>query len=367
MRKKRVALGISGGVDSAVCAQILRDSGYAVTGVYLECYRGMGCRGDEDRQDALSVALHLGLPFQSLDFRAEYRQKVLDYMEKSYQRGETPNPDLLCNREIKFGLFADWARKQNFDLVATGHYARIKNGRLYTARDQVKDQTYFLGLVAGEQWVRVLFPVGNYLKSEVRALARKWDLPVAEKKDSTGVCFVGEVGLRDFLGQKIAQRPGAVIRLEKGKKMVIGEHDGAAFFTLGQRHGFRLKQNQTQMPALYVVGKDLKNNELFVGERAELLSTRLSVICSPALPAALESALSGQSKKLPLLVRIRHQGELIPIQTLKTRGEKIEIELAQKVFAPSPGQFAVFYERDSEDKDNYFCLGAGELGEFENA
>jgi tRNA-specific 2-thiouridylase len=358
-KRKKVALGLSGGVDSSVSAKILLDLGYQVTAVYLNCFNEPGCRSDEDRQDALKVALSLGLTFQSLDFQAEYRQKVLDYLYQSYRRGETPNPDLLCNREIKFGLFYDWALAQDFDLVATGHYARIKNKKLYTAQDKIKDQTYFLALVAPAKWERTLFPVGKYTKKQVRALAQKWQLPTAAKKDSTGMCFVGEVSWRNFLNRKIKRRSGPVIWRRHGQQTVVGEHEGAAFYTLGQRHGFKLHQNQTRMPVLYVLGKDLVTNELWVGERQQLLSTNLTLKISPALMPALTQVIGDKYQSSLLKVRIRHQGELVPIKQITMRAQSVQIDLTEAVFAPSPGQFAVFYQSDPDVNMDYYCLGAG--------
>jgi len=209
MKRKKVALGLSGGVDSAVSAWLLREQGYEVIGVFMECYHEDGCRSDEDRQDALKVAMQLQIPFQSLDFRSEYKQKVLDYFYTSYQAGKTPNPDMACNREIKFGLFYQWAMKNGFDYLATGHYARVelkaeeKKVLLYTPVDKKKDQTYFLALVAEDKWSKVLFPLGEKTKKQVRAMAHELKLGVANKKESMGVCFVGDLPMRDLLSGQI--------------------------------------------------------------------------------------------------------------------------------------------------------------------
>jgi tRNA-specific 2-thiouridylase len=351
--KKKVALGLSGGVDSSVCAQLLLNKGYEVTGVYLECYREPGCRTDEDRQDALTIAQQLSIPFLSLDYRLEYRQNIINYIYKSYQSGMTPNPDLICNREVKFGLFYSWALAHGFDFIATGHYARLKNNQLYTALDPKKDQTYFLALVPHLKWERVLFPIGHYQKTQVRALARQWHLPVADKKDSTGICFIGKVGMRDFLRHKIPSRPGPIIRFVDKQKKIIGQHDGLSYYTLGQRHGFALKQIDPQTPALYVLAKNEAENELIVGEKSALNKKTLILKQSQGIDIFTQ-------KPHQLYIRIRHQGELTAVSSFtKLSNHCLQVSLKKSVFAPSPGQFAVFYRRDVSHPNHYFCLGAG--------
>jgi tRNA-specific 2-thiouridylase len=257
--------------------------------------------------------------------------------------------------------------KEGFDLVAMGHYARLKNrvrkrGKLrrclYTAKDKLKDQTYFLALVDEAAWERVLFPLGDYYKSEVRQMAREWKMEVAEKKDSTGVCFVGEVKMQDFLAKELPVKMGKVMRVVDGKKVIVGEHRGVGFYTLGQRHGLKIYQNETQMPVLYVLKKNRKRNELVVGEKWEGESEGLVV------KKLVGEGLSSDNGKSSFCVRIRHQGELVGVRKMeKMAREKWRLELEKKVFAISPGQFAVFYEQDSEDEDNYFCVGVGEIGD----
>ncbi|MCL2110323.1 tRNA 2-thiouridine(34) synthase MnmA, partial [Microgenomates group bacterium] len=196
---KKIALGLSGGVDSSVAGWLLKEQGYEVTGVFLECFRSEHCRASEDRRDALRVAEQLDIPFVSLDFCDVYREKVLNYFYETYKAGLTPNPDILCNSEIKFGLFMEWVEKNNFDYLATGHYASIEEGKLMTAVDEKKDQSYFLARMGRENLGRVLFPLGDLKKSKVREIAKENNLITAEKKDSTGVCFVGEINVREFL------------------------------------------------------------------------------------------------------------------------------------------------------------------------
>lgn len=360
MNGKKVALGLSGGVDSAVSAKLLLEQGYDVTGVYLECYRETGCRADGDRQDALQVALDLGIPFLSLDFREIYRQKVLAYFYQSYQDGQTPNPDLLCNLEVKFGPFYDWAMANGFDFVATGHYARIKKQKLYTAADKNKDQTYFLALVEQKKWAKVIFPLGDYEKTQVRCLAEKWHLSVANKPDSTGVCFVGEMALPDLLSLQVNSQVGQVVRLTNNssaeKYQVIGEHRGAQFYTIGQRHGFKITSMNDHAPQYYVIGKDVKRNLLIVGEKEAAFSQKFTVKES-ATKTWLKTKAFNQ-----VLVRVRHQGEILackisPGETVDT----LQVNLAKPVFGLSPGQFAVFYQIDPDDKTNFFCLGAAAI------
>lgn len=359
MNRKKVALGLSGGVDSAVSAKLLLEQGYDVTGVYLECYRETGCRADGDRQDALAVALDLGIPFLSLDFREVYRQKVLAYFYQSYQAGQTPNPDLLCNLEVKFGPFYDWAVGNGFDFVATGHYARIKNQKLYTAADKNKDQTYFLALVEQKKWAKIIFPLGDYQKTQVRRLAEKWHLSVANKPDSTGVCFVGEMSLSDLLSSKVTSQVGPVVRLTKGSSgeayQVIGEHRGVQFYTIGQRHGFKITLMDDHAPQYYVIGKDVKHNRLIVGEREAALSQKFTIKKS-VTKTWLKSVDFSQ-----VFVRVRHQGEILSGKISPGKSGTLQVTLAKPVFGLSPGQFAVFYQVDPDDEANFFCLGAAAL------
>lgn len=351
---KKIALGLSGGVDSAVSARLLLDQGYEVTGVYLECYREVGCRADGDRQDALEVALSLRIPFVSLDFREIYREKVLNYFYQQYEAGKTPNPDLLCNLEVKFGPFYAWAMRHGFDGVATGHYARIKEHKLYTAVDKLKDQTYFLALVDEAKWSRVIFPIGELEKSQVRALAHKYELVVADKADSTGVCFVGEVGLRDFLGLQVGEKTGAVMKKNaRGEWTQIGEHKGAQFYTIGQRHGFAVWATSTETPQYYVLGKNLEKNWLLVGEREECYTKELQV-------RAINVNLT---EKKEWWMRLRHQGEILrgKISPNMESEDVWQLSLEKAVFGVSPGQFAVFYTQDEDDRENFFCEGAAEI------
>ena len=239
----KVFLGMSGGVDSAVSAYLLQQQGHEVIGVYMKNWSknlpGMKCPWAEDLADAKRVAVRLGIDFRVFDFEAEYKQKVVDYMLTEYKRGNTPNPDIMCNQEIKFRLFADTAFEQGAEAIATGHYAKVENGKLMRARDENKDQTYFLYRAPEDTLKRTLFPVGDMFKSDVKALAAELNLSVAHKAESMGVCFVGEANMKDFLAEFVETKPGPIVELETGNQ--LGLHDGAIFYTLGQRHGLNLK------------------------------------------------------------------------------------------------------------------------------
>jgi tRNA-specific 2-thiouridylase len=262
LKKTKVYVGMSGGVDSSVTAALLQEQGYDVTGVYMKNWSqdlpGMICPWKEDYQDAKRVAVHLGIPFKHYNFEKEYRQKVVDYMVREYQACRTPNPDIMCNQEVKFKLFLETALEDGADMIATGHYARVRDGRLLAAVDKNKDQSYFLYRVTEGALRRTLMPIGEYEKPQVRELARKFGLSTAEKKDSQGICFVGKVGIKDFLLHELGEQPHGAIKDQDGK--VIGEHDGAIFYTIGQRHGLNVGGG---LP-YYVTGKDTAKNEVYV-------------------------------------------------------------------------------------------------------
>ncbi|HZL07657.1 MAG TPA: tRNA 2-thiouridine(34) synthase MnmA [Candidatus Dormibacteraeota bacterium] len=259
---KKVYVGMSGGVDSSVTAALLQQQGYDVTGVYMKNWSrdlpGFVCPWKEDYQDAKRVAVQLGLDFKMYDFETQYRQKVVDYMVAEYQAGRTPNPDVMCNQEVKFKLFLETALEDGADLIATGHYARIKDGQLFKGLDDSKDQSYFLYRVTEEALDKSLMPIGELRKTEVRQLAKKLGLATADKKDSQGICFVGKVGIKEFLLNELGpQTPGSIID-QTGQE--IGQHDGAIFYTIGQRHGLNVGGG---LP-YYVSSKDMKTNTVYV-------------------------------------------------------------------------------------------------------
>jgi tRNA-specific 2-thiouridylase len=252
MKGKKVFVGLSGGVDSAVTAALLLREGAEVTGVFIKgAYpEGLPCTWADDRRDAMRVAAHLGIPFLTLDASSAYRKAVIDYLVSEYAAGRTPNPDVMCNREVKFGAFYDCAIEHGADYIATGHYARIQDGHLLRGADEGKDQSYFLWAVPKETLPRVLFPLGGMKKDGVRALARKFNLPNAQKRDSQGICFLGNVSIEDFLRSEVGLAPGKVLD-ESGAE--IGTHAGAIAYTLGERIA-------AEGGPWYVVRKDLREN-----------------------------------------------------------------------------------------------------------
>lgn len=336
---------MSGGVDSSVTAALLKEQGYEVTGVYMKNWSqdlpGHHCPWKEDYQDAKRVAVQLDIPFKMYDFEAEYRDKVVNYMLEEYKAGRTPNPDIMCNQEVKFKLFLETALEDGADMIATGHYARINDGKLLTAENADKDQTYFLYRVKGEALKRSLMPIGDFkTKDEVRALAKKFGLATAEKKDSQGICFVGKVGIREFLSSYVQTKPGD-IKDQSGK--VIGQHDGAIFYTIGQRHGLDVGGG---LP-YYVVGKDMKKNEVYVTTdlddenlwHKEFRLTDVHWINSP-------------SKLNTLSVRTRYRAPLVKCTIEKADDNTLLVKLSEQIRAITAGQSAVFYDGDQ-------CLGGG--------
>lgn len=345
---KRVFLGMSGGVDSSVSAVLLKEQGYDVTGIYMKNWSedlpGMKCPWAEDLADAKRVAVGLDIDFEVWDFEQSYKQKVVDYMLSEFKLGRTPNPDVICNELIKFKLFYDQALERGADFIATGHYARNERGgepKLLRAADENKDQTYFLYRMSDEALNRTIFPLGEYKKPEVKELARNKGLDVANKKESMGVCFVGEVGMKDFLGRYIETQPGEIREQETEK--VLGYHDGAILYTLGQRHGLYLGGG---LP-YYVVGKDLAQNIVYVSKNlnhSDLWAERLAL-------EDLHFRAGFDAEKVAALpdlkVRLRHRAPLINV-----RYEQDELVFAEPIKRPAAGQSAVLYNGE-------VCLGGG--------
>ncbi len=259
---KTIYVGMSGGVDSSVAAALLKRQGYHVVGVYMKNWTadiaGVACPWKQDLADARAAAAVIDIPFKVFGFQAEYKQHVVDVMVAEYQAGRTPNPDIMCNQEIKFKLFLKAALADGADLIATGHYARTSGGRLLTASDVNKDQTYFLYRVTSEALEQTVFPLGELTKPEVRRLAAELGLPTAAKPDSQGICFVGEVGIREFLSQYISASPGPILDRTTGRQ--LGEHQGAVFYTIGQRQGLGIGGGGPY----YVTGKGMATNTVYV-------------------------------------------------------------------------------------------------------
>ena len=436
---KTVYVGMSGGVDSSVSALLLKEQGYNVVGVYMKNWSrdlpGMKCPWAEDLADAKRVAVKLGIPFEVWDFEEEYRKKVVDYMLDEFKKGSTPNPDIMCNQEIKFKLFYEKAMEAGADFIATGHYARVRQvtepvfsdaglesestsyagepgepslrdeplGRvrnigvsnsnqtfmhprktgpvtcpiLLRAKDENKDQTYFLYRISEEALARTIFPIGEMLKPEVKKLAKEKGLHNAYKKESMGVCFVGEVGMKDFLKEYINIEPGEIREIESEK--VLGYHEGAVFYTIGQRHGLYLNGEKgvvnDGMP-YYVVKKDIKKNIVYVSKNLNdenLWTNELKLkdilvrqfeydipgdgSLSPAVAGKAPSSsvvtsacsldMYSQLPFKPISVRLRHRAPLVPA---KFDGETLYFE--NKIKRPASGQSAVLY-------DDEVCLGGG--------
>lgn len=343
MNNPKVFVGMSGGVDSSVAALLLKEQGYDVTGVYMKNWSrdlpGMKCPWAEDLADAKRVAVKLGIPFEVWDFEEAYREKVVGYMLDEFKKGNTPNPDVMCNQEIKFKLFYEKAMARGADFIATGHYAR---SGLRRAVDENKDQTYFLYRISDGAISHTLFPIGEMLKPDVKKLADEKGLHNAYKKESMGVCFVGEVGMRDFLKEYIDVNPGEIREVESEK--VLGYHEGAIFYTIGQRHGLYLSGEKGEINdglPYYVVDKNLEKNIVYVSKN---LNDRH--IWTKELRLR-DIVLHGSKIKQDVLVRLRHRAPLIPA---KFDGETLAFE--KEIKRPAAGQSAVFY-------DGEVCLGGG--------
>lgn len=373
--RAKVFVGLSGGVDSATSAALLLKDGYDVTGVFITItVKGYPCTAGEDRLDAMRAAAHLKIPFIDIDLSKEYQDRVFAESIEEFKHGRTPNPDALCNREIKFGLFYEWARAQGADMVATGHYARVEQKQvetsisqadgprianfqqeimcarrdlvsveLHAGKDDAKDQSYFLWAVPQEVLAHVLFPIGHLKKPQVRALAHAFGLPNAGRKDSQGLCFLGPISISDMLKRELHPMPGTVLN-EAGK--TIGVHEGAALYTMGQRHGFTVSHQGPDAPPHYVIAKDMVANTITVSENKFPLAAQGTTI------ALRDANWIGEVQSGPVMVRYRYRQELIPAELDATSGT---VTLHEPHYAPL-GQSLVVYKQSR-------CLGGGVIQE----
>nr|AKQ02451.1 protein MnmA, tRNA-specific 2-thiouridylase [uncultured Parcubacteria bacterium Rifle_16ft_4_minimus_37647] len=356
----KVFVGLSGGVDSSVAALLLKNQGYDVVGVHLRCWNKNGC-DEKDAEDAKRVADKLEIPFYVLDMEKEYKERVVDYMIKGYENGITPNPDVACNREIKFGLFLEKALSTGADYVATGHYTRLeaqqitnsksqidrphnlkpKTYHLFEAKDKSKDQSYFLWTLTQNQLKHIIFPVGDLTKTEVRKIAKEAGLPTAEKKDSQGICFIGEVTLKDFLEEYLPRKRGNA-RTTSGE--ILGTHEGAHFFTIGQRHGLGISINEPY----YVAGKDTETNTVILATRDDPALKQKEVTLADVNFVDGDKQQETRDKPLDVLARVRYRAPLVKakLSNLSPATYNLVFELPQEFVAP--GQSAVFYSESGE-------------------
>ena len=366
--KKRVVLGMSGGVDSSVAAILLKEQGYEVIGVFMKNWEEKDengvCTTEADYKDVIAVAEQLDIPYYSVDFVKEYWDKVFTYFLDEYKKGRTPNPDVMCNKEIKFKAFLNYAMKIGADYVATGHYARIdrtvdENGIIITKMlrgiDENKDQTYFLCQLDQSQLEKVLFPIGEYTKPQIREIALKYNLKTATKKDSTGICFIGERDFNEFLSKYLPAQAGNIVDV---KGNLLGKHNGLMYYTIGQRKGIGIGNSKTGTgEPWFVVDKNLKTNELIVtqGDTA--------VLYSNGLIATDFNFIRNTQDELPkkYTAKFRYRQVDVPVTVSKyvdeTNEEKYKVMFNEPQKAITLGQVVVIY--DGEE-----CLGGGIIDEI---
>lgn len=353
---KTVVVGMSGGVDSSVAAILLKKQGYKVTGLFMRNWdstlngdiegnkaleENMICPQEQDYNDAKKVCEALEIPLYRVDFVKEYWDYVFTYFLDELKKGRTPNPDIMCNKYIKFDMFAKEAKKLGADFIATGHYARWENGKLLRGIDEGKDQTYFLSQLSSKQLENVLFPVGALEKKEVRKIAEEYNLITAHKKDSTGICFIGERNFSKFLHNYLPNIPGDIVNIETGK--VMGKHIGLMYYTIGQRRGLDIGGN---VERIFVVGKDMNKNILYTasGQNTDYLQTDMAYIeqvnwITEERPSSCTAKFRYRQKDNPVEMEYLENGDVI-------------VRYPQLVKSVTPGQACVFYQGDE-------CLGGG--------
>lgn len=341
--KKKVYIGMSGGVDSSVSAYLLKKQGYNVTGVFIRVWQPENgeCTWKEERRDAMRVCAHLDIPFITLDLRDEYKKGVVDYMFREYSLGNVPNPDVMCNREVKFGAFYSWAKENNADYIATGHYAQNINNQLLEGLDKNKDQSYFLWTLEMYEMSHILFPIGSMQKPELRKLAQKAKIPVFDKKDSQGVCFLGQIDMKEFLKQNIETKKGDVLDMDEN---VIGVHDGAVLYAIGERHGFEIFKNTNHQERQYIISKNIEKNTITVGIEKKLDSAIDNFI-------KVKNVVLRDGADTIKTCRLRYRQEKIKVRSILKDDEFYKVYL-EKPEMYSSGQSIVFYNDE-------VCVGGG--------
>ena len=355
LAKGKVFVGMSGGVDSSVSAALLLEEGYEVVGVFIKVWQAefLPCSWREERRDAMRIASMLGIPLLTLDLEKEYKAGVVDYMIREYGEGRVPNPDVMCNKYVKFGAFLDFALSHGADFIATGHYARVEGvegqHKLLMGVDKEKDQSYFLWTLTEKELAHTLFPVGHLEKKDVRALAHKFEFLNADKKDSQGLCFMGVVDMPEFLKHYLKTSKGDVC--DKAG-VVIGTHEGAMLYTIGQRHGFTTHKRSANEEPYFVTAKDIEKNTITVSHRdpttAPVGGTKEDQLNITHLNLISHDDIYGRD----VHARIRYRGKLLPISVVKMSAHEARVSLLQNEEGIAVGQSMVFYRGDE-------CLGGG--------
>lgn len=354
----RVVVGMSGGVDSSVTALLLKRQGYDVVGVFMKNWDDTDengvCTATEDYKDVAKVAAKIGIPYYSVNFEKEYWDRVFKYFIAEYKKGRTPNPDVICNKEIKFKAFIEYANQLGADYVATGHYADVSRddqGRMHLmrAKDQHKDQTYFLSQLDYQQLDKVMFPLAGYTKPEIRQIAKEAGLATADKKDSVGICFIGEDGhFREFLSQYIPAQPG---NMETVDGKVVGKHMGLMYYTIGQRRGLGLGGNKESNEPWFVIGKDIKKNVLYVGQgyhNKHLYATHLEA----SDIHWVDDVVSRYGHDFHCTAKFRYRQKDVGVTAhISADGQQVTVDFDDPARAITPGQAVVFY-------DGQECLGS---------
>ena len=344
-----VFVGMSGGVDSSVSAHLLKKAGYNVVGVFIQVWQpeGFPCTAKEDRLDAMRVTAQLDIPFLTLDLEKEYKKGVIDYMLEEYRKGNTPNPDVMCNKEVKFGAFLEWALAHGADFVATGHYVQVDHSgsesKILTSVDTEKDQTYFLWTLTQSQIKHLLFPIGHLKKREVRVIAEKEGLYTAPKKDSQGLCFVGTISFKDLLKLELKPEKGNVLN-EKGE--IVGVHDGAILYTKGERHGFTITKKSPHDDKLFIIDRDIEKNTITVStQKPESNNDLLTTTMVLKNYSHTRTSFVVHQK---YLVRLRYRAQLFLCEITEITSNSISLKTEVPV-SITKGQSAVLYSVDNTE------------------